>query len=201
MKRVGLFLTLTLFASAVFAQKTGSFTDSRDGKTYKTVKIGKQIWMAENLAYKVDSGCVAYNNDQSNVDKYGYLYNWEKANKVCPAGWHLPNDAEWKKLIDYLGGKEVAGEKLKSKTGWDLYNGVNYGNNESGFSALPGGYLNSKGETFGNIGGNGHWWSSTSIGSKGARDLSLYDYYGGVIQLGNYRESKYSVRCLKDQLL
>ena len=87
--------------------------------------------MAENLAYKASSGCWAYNNDQNNVAKYGYLYNWETAKVVCPAGWHLPTNDEWTTLENYLGGEAVAGNKLKSATGWD-------GTNESGFSAFLG---------------------------------------------------------------
>ena len=82
--------------------------DSRDGKEYKTVKIGEQVWMAENLAYKPSSGNYwAYDNDYTNVVKYGYLYDLEIAKEVCPTGWHLPSDNEWSVLIEYLGGGDI----------------------------------------------------------------------------------------------
>jgi len=94
--------------------KTGTFTDARDNHAYKWVRIGDQVWMAENLAYKPSSGNYwAYNNDQNNIAIYGYLYDWKTACNVCPSGWHLPSDAEWTKLRDYLGGYETAGGKLK----------------------------------------------------------------------------------------
>ena len=94
--------------------QSSSFVDSRDGKEYKTIKIGEQVWMAENLAYKPYSGKYwAYDNDNSNLEKFGYLYDWETACNVCPNGWHLPNDNEWIELTEYLGGKEVAGTMMK----------------------------------------------------------------------------------------
>ena len=92
--------------------KPKTFTDLRDGKTYKTVKIGTQTWMAENLAYKAINGCWAYNNDENNISKYGLLYNNETAIIACPSGWHLPSEKELEILINYLGGADVACSKL-----------------------------------------------------------------------------------------
>ncbi len=192
MKKLSLFLTLTFFVSGVFAQKTGSFTDSRDGKTYKTVTIGKQVWMAENLAYKAGSGCWAYDARQ-----YGYLYNWETAKKVCPNGWHLPSDAEWKKLTDYLGGAMSAGGKLK-ETGTKHWKSPNEGaTDEAGFSALPGG-IHTKDGSFYNVGSHGVWWSSTQcyVGYPYYRSLSNDNDY--MNRTFSPNSDGYSVRCIKD---
>ncbi|MDD3741580.1 MAG: FISUMP domain-containing protein [Bacteroidales bacterium] len=137
-----LFLTtaaILFVAICSLSQETGSYTDSRDGKVYKTVKIGSQTWMAENLAYKVDSGCWAYNNDLNNVEIYGYLYDFEAAKKACPTGWHLPSNDEWTTLEDYLGGGNIAGEKLIKcdTTKWVWCVGLF--DDQYKFSALPGG--------------------------------------------------------------
>ena len=111
----------------------GQLTDERDEKTYKTVIIGEQEWMAENLAFIPDSGVFStYRNDTTKISKYGYLYDWETAKEVCPTGWHLPSNAEWFVLTNFLG-EEVAGTKMKSNTGWQ-HNGN--GTNESGFNGF-----------------------------------------------------------------
>ncbi|HIA36920.1 MAG TPA: hypothetical protein EYN89_09405, partial [Flavobacteriales bacterium] len=151
-----LILLLFLLPTIAF----GQITDKRDGKTYKTVIIGTQEWMAENLAFKPSSGNYwAYDDNNSNVAKYGYLYDWETAQNVCPSGWHLPTDEEWTTLTDYLGGEEVAGTKMKSTSGWKD-NGI--GTNESGFSGLPGGYRYDDGY-YSSIGWSGLWWSPQRI--------------------------------------
>jgi uncharacterized protein (TIGR02145 family) len=111
--------------------KYGKFTDPRDGKIYKTVKIGNQVWMAENLAYKTQKGSWAYNNDENNAKIYGYLYEWEAANNACPPGWHLPTKAEWETLISNLGSEP--GNKMKS-TRVEEHSCV--GTNQSGFGAV-----------------------------------------------------------------
>lgn len=108
--------------------------DSRDGQTYRTVTIGSQIWMAENLNYKVD-GSRCYGDSIENCTKYGRYYTWEAALEACPQGWHLPNEREWNTLLD------IAGTDLRSTTGWakDNYEyGYNFnGNDDYGFTALP----------------------------------------------------------------
>lgn len=147
---------------------TDRITDLRDGKTYKLVKIGDQIWMAENLAYKTESACWAFNDDADNIGRYGYLYNWETAKNVCPDGFHLPSDAEWKQLekeINKTDGPfdkgmdswKQMGKLLKAKSGWS--NDAN-GADKYGFNALPGGYcLSFEGEAAYYHGGR--WWTST----------------------------------------
>lgn len=168
---------------------TDTLADSRDGKTYKTVKIGNQVWMAENLQYKADNGCWAYNNNESNAKKYGYLYNWETAKKACPKGWHLPSDKEWDSLTIYLGGKNLAGSKLKSATVWD-------GNNESGFTALPAGYLNDV--SFFYLGKGSGFWSATEVDSTSAFYRPLPS--GNILLKLSYdpKTFGFSVRCIKD---
>lgn len=182
----------------------GTFTDPRDGKVYQTVTIGNQEWMAENLAYEPSSGNYwAYDNNNSNVETYGYLYDWETACDVCPDGWHLPTDAEWTELTDYLG--ENAGGKLKATgtigAGTGLWYDPNTGaTNETGFTALPGGIRSSNG-TFYDVGLNGNWWSATERNANYAfgawgRGLSygssdVYWYYSN-------KELGFSVRCLRD---
>ena len=180
------------------AQTTGTFTDSRDGNVYKTVTIGNQVWMAENLAYKPSSGNYwAYNDNTANVAVYGYLYDWETAKKVCPTGWHLPTDAEWTQLTDYLGGTGVAGGKLK-ETGITHWNSPNTGaSNETGFTALPGGYRLDYGG-FSGIGGNGYWWSATEGGTYYAWGRSMYYSNSDVSRDYGSKEDDFSVRCLRD---
>lgn len=183
----------------------GTFIDGRDGTTYKTIKIGNQTWMAENLNFNTnpvlfqgnpsllsDSWC--YDGKNENCLKYGRLYIWGKAIEVCPAGWHLSTDAEWSTLIDYLGWEGVAGRKLKSKTGWNSPNIV--ATNESGFSALPGGTgfpLNPL-----NIGATGAWWTSSESTSEDAWYRNMVNTNNGVYRHSFNKTFGASVRCIKD---
>ena len=187
----------------------GKLTDSRDGNTYKTVKIGNQVWMAENLAYKTQKGAWAYNNDENNVKMYGYLYDWEAAHNACPPGWHLPSDQEWQQMEINLGmsGSEVGamhnfytrglpvGKKMKSTCGWQ---GNGNGSNEGGFAALPGGGSYEKGKFYG-IGSLGNWWSSTSMGRKDAWARHIGSDASGVARTHALnKQCEFSIRCIKD---
>jgi uncharacterized protein (TIGR02145 family) len=145
-----------------------TFTDKRDGKTYKKVKINTQTWMAENLNYAInESKC--HNNDTVNCTKYGSFYTWEAAISACPAGYHLPSDDEWITLENSVGGSSTAGTKLKSTNGWNNYNRKSgNGTDEYGFSALPGGigHIYGINAIFANDGNIGGWWSATKSKSN-----------------------------------
>jgi len=173
---------IVLFSIVVFAQQDGSFTDNRDGKTYKWVKIGTQTWMAENLNYNaIRSGC--YKNDPANCQIYGNLYDQAMAQVICPTGWHLPNNKEWEALIKTIGGKETAGKLLKATSGWKSGNGTD----TYGFNALPGGH----GGGFGS-GYNGNWWSANS-----ACYLHMNGDYEVVYAMTIW--AAFSVRCLQNE--
>ena len=207
----------------VAAAPLTTFTDPRDNKTYKSVKIAEQIWMAENLNYEAGGSCggtvsetekwidedtgevsgewtyyLLEDKNNANCDKYGRLYDWETAKKVCPKGWHLPSDTEWKTLVE--GDKEV-GNKLKATSGWD--NNGN-GTDNYGFSALPGGsseysfFGDSYYENFDGVGSYGCWWGDSNDIPKRARisDNFSYDIDGNIYNVGN--SGKCSVRCIKD---
>ena len=202
----------------------GSIITDLEGNTYKTVYIGTQQWMAENLkASKYNDGTVLYNgstetvwrgltsgawvyynNDIWNNAKYGKLYNWYAVSKttngnknICPTNWHVPTDAEWTVLIDYLGGASVAGGKMK-ETGTNNWLGQNTdASNVSLFTGLPGGHRLID-ASYSSFGYNGSWWSSTEGPANGA----LYRTLGNDninASRGNYnKQNGFSVRCLKD---
>ena len=184
-----------------------------DGNYYSTIVIGTQVWMAENLKvtkYRDGTaiptgysnsdwqglstgGYAVYGDDEDNVDTYGYLYNWyatTNSRNIAPEGWHVPTDAEWTTLIDYLGGSSVAGGKMKDNINWN-------GTNESGFTALPGGYRSSNG-SYDTMGYYSYFWSSTEANSTSAWARALYygnsDAYRDII---NERHG-FSVRCVRD---
>jgi len=183
---------VAMLVGTVSAQK-GTFTDSRDGQKYKTVKIGDRTWTAENLNYQAgDSWC--YGNDDSKCKQYGRLYDWNTAKAACPAGWHLPTREEWDGLVAAAGG-DTAGRALKSAAGgWKDGGG---GTDAFGFSALPGGYRFTDG-SFDIAGRNGLWWSATEDGIGGAY-YRFMDYgYDKVYETGNYKGNGFSVRCVKE---
>jgi len=193
-----LFLIPLLGACLIIkAQETNSFTDSRDGKKYKTVKIGSQTWMAENLAYKTSNGCYSYDSLDSNVKIYGYLYNFEVAKNSCPSGWHLPSDTEWTTLTTFLNGDSLAGCKLK-ESGINHWKSPNTGaNNESGFTALPGGYLSNNGEFYTSE-LYGYWWTSSESNPYFAWLRYLSSDFSTIGRYDRSKELSFSVRCIKD---
>lgn len=197
----------------------GTVTDI-DGNIYHTVKIGTQVWMSENLKvtkyrngdpipnvidgtawHNLSSGAYChYDNDSNNSTTYGNLYNWyavHDSRNITPKGWHIPTDAEWTTLTDYLGGEEVAGAKLK-ETGGTHWESPNSGaTNMSGFNALPGGDCNDYIEFF-SIRRYGHWWSSTKFDATSVwiRDLCFDEIYV-IKNIGGIRGG-FSVRCIMD---
>jgi uncharacterized protein (TIGR02145 family) len=175
----------------------GSNLTDRDGNSYRTVQIGSQTWMAENLKVKTeDSWC--YKDEESNCQKYGRLYKWDAAKVACPAGWHLPSRRDFDVLFVAVGSKEVAGKSLKFTSGWDEYRGE-YGNGDdiSGFSALPAGTKDVKGGYYGD-GKQVGFWSSTESNSYSAYYMYLYYNTDGADLGNNDRARGFSVRCLKD---
>jgi uncharacterized protein (TIGR02145 family) len=172
------------------------FTDSRDGKIYKAIKVGKRVWMAENLNYAA-SGSACYKDKADNCAKYGRLYDWNTAMAACPAGTHLPGDAEWQILVDYAGGEKTAGTKLKSSKGWKSYKGVPTGTNDYSFSALPGG-LGADGGYFNYAGNIGFWWSTTDNTPAHAWFRHVNSNYEDVNRDYNDKTNLFSVRCVLD---
>lgn len=202
------------------------YIDSRDSKTYKTIKIGKQIWMAENLAYlpsvspssvqsETDSIYYVYDYEGTSVSAakvtenyktYGVLYNWPAAINACPSGWHLPTDDEWKELEMYIG-------MSQSETNDSQFRGIEEGNklkaangwdgeeddetNDYCFSALPGGYFTDF-LSFSGIGYIGYWWSATEASSLEAWDRSLRGNNSNMGRYDDDRNDGLSVRCVKD---
>lgn len=199
-----------------------SITDP-DGNTYKTIKIGDQTWLGQNLDVshfrngdpiphvttdeewekagleKKPAWCY-YEGSDENGETYGKLYNWYAVNDsrgLAPKGWHIPTEKEWMTLAKYLGGDEMAGKKLKEKgtTHWKSPNQA--ATNESGFAALPGG-LNYSFGTFVDMGVTGYWWTSTANGDETAVLYSMSYKDSALTNLFLNKGVGVSVRCVKD---
>jgi len=201
----------------------------RTAGSCRTVVIGTQTWMAENLNYKSPSGSWCYDDNESYCNIYGRLYDWSTAmgiiglyndtiwgksdvqhQGICPEGWHLPSVAEWDTLVTYAGGsdKSKAGKRLKSTYGWS---GNGDGTDEYGFSALPGGFGGGAGG-FEYAGYYGFWWTATEGGGSYAYIRAMGDFYdnvnkhnntGGcfhVANAGDDKKCRYAVRCVKDNV-
>lgn len=177
----------------------GTLEDKRDGKTYKTIKVGKIEWMAENLAYKDEEGDYwSVENKRSNIKKYGYLYNWNTACEACPDGWRLPETEDWNILIDKYGGKELAATKLKSE---NFSTEKNLNNNSSGFSAMGAGFKSpnrdKRYDPYRGVGNYAYFWTNEhDAGSaryvrmnKADKDIKLGTYHRGFAM---------AVRCVRD---
>ena len=200
---------------------TGTITDI-DGNPYSIVRIGNQWWMAENLKvthYRngevipnvtdnntwsnfATGACCSYDNDDNNVETYGRLYNWHAVNDsrgIAPEGWHVPSDEEWKVLAEYLGGKEVAGGKMK-ESGTEHWNEPNINaTNESGFLALPGGCRKKDG-IYHLFFSSAYFWSSTAFDESRAisRGLLSENSELGRNYYFSYKKNGFSIRCVKN---
>lgn len=200
---------------------TTTLVEDIDGNNYKTVRIGSQTWMAENLrSTKCNNGEVIpliidykqwwsletpaycwYNNDKQKYgDPYGALYNFYAVTgdcNICPAGWHVPSLEEWDELIQYLGGDGIAGGKMKT-TGLSLWLAPNSGaSNSSGFSAVPAGrrYW----ELFINLGAEASFWSTTINSDEFSYVKTLFYHEQTVNPMGKLaKQAGLSVRCIKD---
>jgi uncharacterized protein (TIGR02145 family) len=191
----------------------GSFTDSRDGQTYRTVTIGTQTWMAENLNWAGVGGDLGWcsGNNASNCDLYGRLYDWSTVmglpsscnsrscasqvqsphQGICPSGWHVPSDAEWTTLVNFVG-SSTAGTQLKAMPPyWN-------GSDTHGFSALPGGSRYTGGAAFWDVGSGGAWWSATEHGAAIARYRVMYPSHSGVGTNWDGKAYGFSLRCAQD---
>lgn len=185
----------------------GSFLDKRDNTVYKTVKIGTQIWLAENLKYKPHPkyGKTWIQDEEWIQDKdylktYGRLYSWNAARKACPRGWHLPSEQEWDQLIRHLGGSENAGRHLK-EAGNVHWGNNNEADNSSGLGLMPGGlveYLTSYTIVASGAWLNGWYWSSTSSSNEEAYWYFLYGSGNSIEKATNYKIKGVSCRCVKN---
>lgn len=185
-------VTVVMDGNIVLAANFAQQSSGGDNGIYKSVTIDSVRWMAENLNVETaNSWC--YGNVGSNCAKYGRLYTWVAAKTACQSiGWRLPSRTEWDSLVISAGGKEVAGKKLKAKSGW---NSNGNGSDDFGFSALPGGYRNYGGEFF-VAGVGGRWWTATESGAAYADGLYMENGSDSVHENVNDKNSGLSVRCV-----
>ena len=196
-----------------------------DGNVYETVQIGEQLWMAENLKTthyndgseithitnnedwgSFDEGQYGvYNNYSTNADIYGNLYNFavvDDSRGVCPEGFHVPSDAEYIVLTDYLGGTSVAGGKMKESghEHWNYYNDqiTSEASNESGFTGLPAGDRYDYNGSYNYVGIFGYFWSSSETSSSNAWYRKLDYNSSNVYRYAAYKQNGFSIRCLGD---
>ena len=186
------------------------------GRTYKTIQLGSQVWMAENLATRqyndgttipqvsnptfwqaLTDGALCWYENSSTL--YGSLYNWHAVNsgKLCPAGWHVPTDEEWNTMIAAVGGINIAGGKLKEAGTLHWLTPNTGAENSTGFTAVPGGYRYYTG-TFSNSKRYGYWWTGNESTSTNGYVRAMNYSYTYIDRLSFDKRSGASVRCIKD---
>jgi uncharacterized protein (TIGR02145 family) len=212
-------IVLVFFICGCKKEEKESHITDVDGNIYHSVVIGNQIWMMENLKttkYRDGSSIVNitdssewrnyefgaycnYGNVKINGEMYGRLYNWAAANSglLAPVGWHVATKAEWETLINYLGGTEFAGERLKAMYSYS-WNDMNLDRTmRSGFSAFPAGFRSPEGN-FDFIDSFAFWWTTTEESSNWAWFTSVVNYSQGIRVDNAFKKYGFSVRCIKD---
>lgn len=213
-----LFCGLCLMAVSGCSKSGDDITDG-DGNVYTSITIGTQDWLFENLrttrlndgtaiqhvpgisawAAATNAAYCWYNNDVASKEDYGALYNWKTVStgKLCPRGWHVPTDAEWTVLTDYLGGVAGAAYKVKENGTAHWLTTTAQVTNSSGFTALPGGYRDYSGQ-FDRQGSIGYWWTATEENTGNAWYRSVFENYDEVYGSFTNKSFGYSVRCIRD---
>ncbi len=211
---------LSLIALILVCSCSTSSDDNGNSNTNTTVTIGGQVWMQKNLnvskyvngddipqvqdatawaALTTGAWCY-YENNASNGDVYGKLYNWYAVNDprgLAPTGYHVPSDAEWTTLTTFLGGESVAGNKMKATTGWNPFSGIT-NTNSSGFTGLAGGRRSQYDGPFFDVGYRGNWWSSSENDTPTVWSRELNYQHGDAHRYYSNKGEGLSVRCLRD---
>ncbi|MCF0207106.1 MAG: hypothetical protein HUK15_06745 [Bacteroidales bacterium] len=185
------------------------YIDTRDGNSYQIKNIGGSVWMCDNMRYEGDIALGTSSNlhkpmryypggSADNVEQFGYLYNWEAAQKVCPSGWHLPTVSEWKALKNDIGGENVGSQMASNSKLWNngsLVRSANFG--KSGMGVLPAGSFNGKISNFNSF---AYFWCADEY--EYHKNYAYYRYiyynYGGIMTNYSLKSDGYSVRCVKD---
>ncbi len=190
-----LFSALLLLTGISLNAQSDTLIDTRDGKSYVTVQIGQQIWMAENLKFKTEKYSYIFANKAENGEKYGRLYRWEAASEACPAGWHLPTDKEWQILEKELGMTETELVKENDWRGKDQATKL-MSDTTINFNMLLGGYRNPPSNYY-LMGMQSFFWTSTDNGTHGWY-RQMRDGSGQIFRRTRPKSWGMSVRCVKD---
>lgn len=182
--------------------KRGTFVDDRDGQVYKYTTIGNQVWMAENLNYKMESGSYdaypsACSSVEENCDGRGLSYSYGVVFEACPKGWHLPEQKEWDRLIEKMGGSEIAGERLKTVDGWKPLNREDPlgGTDDCGFSLSSAASSNWNGKGY-----SAELWTATNAPYSYKTLVTEYFYSNKswVRNSSGSERENFSIRCVRD---
>jgi len=175
----------------------GTLQDTRDSQSYRTVTIGSQTWMAQNLNYAPTNGVYGcYKDSTQYCVLYGKLYDWATADSACPLGWHLPDTTEWDSLEASVGGASIAGSKLKAMSGWTTADSGITNTDDYGFSALPAGYFTT---AFFHAKDIGYWWTASDSASDNAYYRGLYYNTQVLKAINSFQTFAFSVRCVKNK--